>query len=103
VSANLAAGNYVLICNIPSHYSAGMYTAFTVTAAQPTPTNTPTDGGTAEAAATPPTEVTQLAQTGTGAEAGSTGGWWLLAMLAGAGVALFGLGAVTYRRVRVER
>ena len=30
VSATLAAGNYVLICNIPTHYDRGMRTAFTV-------------------------------------------------------------------------
>jgi uncharacterized cupredoxin-like copper-binding protein len=27
----LAAGNYVLVCNLPGHYKAGMHTAFTVT------------------------------------------------------------------------
>lgn len=27
----LAAGNYVLICNVPTHYGQAMYTAFTVT------------------------------------------------------------------------
>jgi uncharacterized cupredoxin-like copper-binding protein len=26
----LAAGKYVIICNVPSHYQAGMHTAFTV-------------------------------------------------------------------------
>lgn len=30
VAANLGAGSYVLICNIPSHYQAGMFTGFTV-------------------------------------------------------------------------
>ena len=30
VSADLAAGNYVLICNVPTHYEAGMNVAFTV-------------------------------------------------------------------------
>ena len=30
--AALAAGNYVMICNLPGHYKAGMHTAFTVTA-----------------------------------------------------------------------
>ena len=106
VSANLTAGNYVLICNISGHYGAGMRTAFTVTAAQPTDTpadGEPTDGGVTGATDTPPADVTQLAQTGAGAEAGSSGGWWVLALLAGAGVTLVGLGAVTYRRVRVER
>jgi hypothetical protein len=27
----LAAGNYVMVCNLPGHYKAGMHTAFTVT------------------------------------------------------------------------
>jgi uncharacterized cupredoxin-like copper-binding protein len=30
LSANLTAGSYVLVCNLPSHYGAGMHTAFTV-------------------------------------------------------------------------
>ena len=31
LSANLTAGSYVLVCNLPSHYGAGMHAAFTVT------------------------------------------------------------------------
>jgi uncharacterized cupredoxin-like copper-binding protein len=31
LSANLTAGSYVLVCNLPSHYQAGMHAAFTVT------------------------------------------------------------------------
>lgn len=30
LSVNLKAGNYVLICNLPTHYKLGMHTAFTV-------------------------------------------------------------------------
>jgi len=30
VAADLSAGSYVLICNIPTHYEGGMYTTFTV-------------------------------------------------------------------------
>ena len=30
LSVNLEAGTYVLICNLPGHYAAGMSTAFTV-------------------------------------------------------------------------
>jgi uncharacterized cupredoxin-like copper-binding protein len=30
LSVDLDAGNYVLICNLPGHYQAGMHTAFTV-------------------------------------------------------------------------
>ena len=32
LSADLTAGNYVLICNVPSHYDSGMRAAFTVSA-----------------------------------------------------------------------
>jgi uncharacterized cupredoxin-like copper-binding protein len=31
LSANLAVGSYVLVCNLPAHYGAGMHAAFTVT------------------------------------------------------------------------
>ena len=31
LSANLTAGSYVLVCNLPAHYGAGMHAAFTVT------------------------------------------------------------------------
>ena len=110
VSANLAGGNYVLICNVSNHYGQGMYTAFTVIGAPtatptdtatPTPTDTatptPTEGGATGATATPTAGGTQLPQTGSGAETGSSEGWLVLAMLAGAGIALVGLG-VAYRR-----
>ncbi|MEI6665680.1 MAG: sulfocyanin-like copper-binding protein, partial [Chloroflexota bacterium] len=30
VAAKLAPGKYVLLCNVPSHYSSGMFTAFVV-------------------------------------------------------------------------
>jgi uncharacterized cupredoxin-like copper-binding protein len=30
LSANLEAGSYVLVCNLPAHYEEGMYAAFTV-------------------------------------------------------------------------
>ena len=30
LTLNLAAGHYVLICNVPGHYAAGMYQDFTV-------------------------------------------------------------------------
>ncbi len=34
LTAELQPGRYVLLCNVPSHYVSGMYTAFTVTVAQ---------------------------------------------------------------------
>jgi hypothetical protein len=117
VSATLPGGNYVLICNLPSHYLAGQYTAFSVTGQLP-PTETPTatatpipadtatpapadtatpDGGAAAATATPATDVTQLPETG--ADDGSAGRWWPLAAGLGAtGAALSGLGALATRR-----
>ena len=30
ISVNLAAGSYVLVCNLSDHYEAGMYSGFTV-------------------------------------------------------------------------
>lgn len=30
LDVNLAAGNYVLVCNLPAHYEQGMYAVFTV-------------------------------------------------------------------------
>jgi uncharacterized cupredoxin-like copper-binding protein len=30
LSVNLAAGSYVLVCNLPGHYEAGIYSGFTV-------------------------------------------------------------------------
>ena len=30
LSVNLAAGSYVLVCNLPGHYEAGVYAGFTV-------------------------------------------------------------------------
>lgn len=30
LTSTLAAGSYVLVCNLPSHYGAGMHAAFTV-------------------------------------------------------------------------
>jgi uncharacterized cupredoxin-like copper-binding protein len=32
LKVTLAAGNFVLICNLPAHYQQGMHTAFTVSA-----------------------------------------------------------------------
>jgi uncharacterized cupredoxin-like copper-binding protein len=31
LDVNLSAGSYVLVCNLPAHYGAGMRAAFTVT------------------------------------------------------------------------
>lgn len=34
LTVDVQPGRYVLLCNVPSHYISGMYTAFTVTVAQ---------------------------------------------------------------------
>jgi uncharacterized cupredoxin-like copper-binding protein len=52
----LAAGNYVLVCNLPGHYKAGMHTAFTVT-------GTPVDGGVVDAAPAPAAPAAATAST----------------------------------------
>jgi len=52
LTVNLAAGNYVLICNLPGHYQGGVRTAFTVTEATATSTPTPAATATATPAAT---------------------------------------------------
>ena len=66
-SANLASGAYVLICNLPSHYEAGMRTGFTVTEGTATATTTATPTATATetatATATPTTTATATATT----------------------------------------
>jgi uncharacterized cupredoxin-like copper-binding protein len=51
-SANLASGAYVLICNVPTHYQAGMRTGFTVTEGTTTATTTATATATATETAT---------------------------------------------------
>lgn len=117
LSVHLAPGNYVLICNnIATHYQAGMWLGFQVTAA-PDPTATapadeptatsPTDDGMNAATATPAgTSVVQdpdLPPAGQAPQAESSGGWWALAALAAVGTALAGLGAAMYRQARQRR
>lgn len=117
VSANLPPGNYVLICNnLPTHYQAGMYVGFQVTAApEPTepsppvgptaapgePTATPAAG--ADGSAAIPTQaipqVGGAPVTGQGPQAGSSG-WWTLAALAAGGAVLTGLGAAAHLQAR---
>jgi uncharacterized cupredoxin-like copper-binding protein len=104
VRVDLAPASYVLICNnIATHYQAGMYVGFQVTAA-PEPTATPpTSDGASAATATPAaTDVSGVPGTGQGPQAASSG-WWVLAALAALGVALAGLGAATYRRAGQRR
>jgi uncharacterized cupredoxin-like copper-binding protein len=106
-SASMAAGSYVLICNLPSHYEAGMYRGFSVAQA-PANTSTPVPGqptATLAPGETPgavPTDGTGGAvdgpTTGYGpSSSGSSGGPWLLA----AGLAAFAvtLGGLALRRI----
>ena len=61
LTVNLAAGNYVLICNLPGHYQGGVHTAFTVTEATATATPTATTPTTPAATATPAPTATPAA------------------------------------------
>jgi uncharacterized cupredoxin-like copper-binding protein len=110
---DLSAASYVLICNLPGHYEAGMYTGFTVAQA-PAATNTPPDnnnggptpsdgsgtpvpggtddGGTGGAVDSPPT--------GYGPDRTDSPNSWLYALpLAGLTLA-FGLAALRRSRAR---
>ena len=60
---NLASGAYVLICNVPGHYQAGMRTGFTVTEATATATTTATPTATATETATTTATATATATT----------------------------------------
>ncbi len=94
---NMPPGNYVLICNIASHYQAGSYTGFQVTA-PPEPT-APPDGGPAPTAGPAPTQAS-FPTVGGGPQGGSAGSWWVLATLAGLGAALAAAGALSHRFAR---
>jgi len=87
----LAAGNYVLICNIAGHYEAGMSTAFTVTGG-PAPQVTATATAAAQA---PPA-------TGTGLSASDDGLPVLVLALVGLGAALLVIGG-SWAALRTRR
>jgi uncharacterized cupredoxin-like copper-binding protein len=75
---DLTPGRYVLICNIPDHYKAGMYTSFTVGSVSPA-TNVPTATPSPTVAPTP--TAASLPRSG-GAPGNSTPAWiWLAAGL----------------------
>jgi uncharacterized cupredoxin-like copper-binding protein len=104
LSLTLSAGNYILLCNVPGHYSA-MNASFQVTGGTTptTPATQPTSGGTPGPSTTPSptTQVTGLGDTGRGPDGGSDGGaWWALVSLAAAGAALVALGALTLKKAR---
>jgi uncharacterized cupredoxin-like copper-binding protein len=77
-SFDLTPGRYVLICNIPDHYKAGMYTSFTVGSVSPA-TNVPTATPSPTVAPTP--TAASLPKSG-GTPGNSTTAWiWLTAGL----------------------
>jgi uncharacterized cupredoxin-like copper-binding protein len=90
---NMPPGNYVLICNIASHYQAGSYLGFQVTA-PPAPTAPANGGPTPTVGPPPPREPPAV---GGGPQGGDSGSWWVLAMLCAFGVGLTALGFATSR------
>jgi uncharacterized cupredoxin-like copper-binding protein len=96
LTLNLPPGNYVLICNVASHYQAGSYAGFQVTA-PPEPTTAPSDGAAAPTAGPAPAQG-GIPAVGQGPqEGGAVGSWWLLAGLCALGTSLATLGVVTRR------
>lgn len=91
---DLPPGNYVLICNIASHYQAGSYTGFQVTA--PSEPTAPPDGGPAPTTGPAPTQA-GFPTVGGGPQGGSAGSWWVLATLAALGTALAAAGTLAHR------
>jgi plastocyanin len=100
------AGSYDYHCNIHPSLMMGR---IIVQAAAPEPTATsPSSGGEtpsgAQPTATRPTSggvpTVVLPTTGQGPSGGASGSWWLLGVIAAAGVALSGLGAFAYTRRR---
>lgn len=79
---NLAAGRYILLCNLEGHYTAGMYSVLTVgtvatATATPSPTASPTP--TPSPTATPSPTVASLPKAGGEPSGGSAVPWlWLV-------------------------
>jgi uncharacterized cupredoxin-like copper-binding protein len=103
LTLNMSAGRYILLCNVPGHWS-NMNAAFQVTGqTQPTtPATQPTNGGTGGTGTTPSatTGVTGLGDTGMGPADDENGGWLGFAALASALLGLGALGALALRRAR---
>ena len=100
VSSALEAGSYVLICNIPTHYQAGMWLGFPVTLMrEPTATPPANDGVTTGEPTAFATQGPGLPGTGQGTH-GQSPRRWTFTALAAAGVALAGLGAAAHGRAR---
>ena len=105
VAANLAPGSYVLICNIPIHYAAGMQLGFQVTAgpAAPTTTSAPADDAPAATVTPSAADVNAPPATGQGPGGTSAWSWWALmaaATFAKVGATILWAGAGAYGRGR---
>ncbi len=90
------AGTFLYRCNVhPSQMRGRIVVQAAPTATQPAP-------GDSEETAIPTAivEVRGAPAAGTGPQEGTTGAWWALAVIAAAGAALAGLGAVAYTRRR---
>jgi uncharacterized cupredoxin-like copper-binding protein len=103
LSLTLGAGNYILLCNVPGHWS-GMNVSFQVTGGTtPATPTTPSEGsptdGTTGTGSTPSatTEVTGLGDTGGGQADGEPAAVWPAVALLLAGVATLSLGALGLR------
>lgn len=57
ITVNLAAGHYVMVCNLPGHYLQGMRIDFTVTGTSNQPPSTPEEPAATEAPTQAPTEA----------------------------------------------
>lgn len=99
LTLDMPPGNYVFICNVPSHYQAGSYMSFQVTI--PEEPTVPADGGAAPTAAPPPAQD-GFPTVGGGPQDGAVGSWWVLATLAALGVGLTALGFVVSRAGRPQ-
>lgn len=90
------AGTYLYYCQVHPLEMRGQIVVQGDGQVQPTDTPPPAEGG---EEATPTAEVVAVPDTGTGA-AGGSGPLWVVTLLAAAGAALIGVGALAYRRVR---
>jgi uncharacterized cupredoxin-like copper-binding protein len=99
LTLDMPPGNYVFICNVPSHYQAGSYMNFQVTV--PEEATAPVDVGPAPTAGPAPAQD-GFPTVGGGPHGGNVGSWWVLASLAALGVGLTALGFASSRASRSQ-
>ncbi len=63
VTVNLAAGHYVIVCNLPGHYQQGMRVDFNVTGTSNEPPSTPEEPAATEAPTEPPAKSPEATPT----------------------------------------